>query len=145
MPLPHAADPFQTLLKDTEEPHCTWVFKGRWEPWLIQLKVKGESSKLSYIKKKQECCSCVINQAVPSHGWEGLHLHVSSSSHLGIPLLLGPGGLQAVEIMCVNPYFKMHYLVPKSIKTMREKLCFSWAEMSCCFTISENWQNCLYS
>lgn len=46
--------------------------------------------------------------------------------------------------MCVNPYCKNHYLVPKSMKTMREKLHFSLAEMSCCFIISENWQNCWY-
>lgn len=54
---------------------------------LTKLKVKGESSKLPYKEKKQECCSCVINQAVPHHGWEDLHLHKSSSSHLRIPLL----------------------------------------------------------
>lgn len=94
--------PISDITKRHRRTNCMWIFKGRWDiRWMIQLKVKEESSKLLYIKKKQECCSCVINQAVPHHGWESLHLHVSSCSHLGIPLLLGPEGLQAMENMCV--------------------------------------------
>lgn len=61
---------FRALSKDKEEPRCTQAVKGRLEPWLIKLKMKGQLSKWHFIKKKQEslgCCTPWLGRSALAH------------------------------------------------------------------------------